>query len=200
MRERSYRVVGELVAAAASALLPYLDLPFAVLGHSMGARLAYGLVVELEERGIPAPARLYVSASLAPHKGGIFGPFRPSTTDAELATALRKIIYSVSDQEPIPDLLALAVRILRTDLEMSFAYRPPGPRRLPCPITTLVWLDYPDVSPEQMEGWSDYGDVSRHALNGDSLSFLDPPRPLLAAIEADFRLAPISCTAVKHDL
>jgi surfactin synthase thioesterase subunit len=198
MRERSYRTVRELVAAAASALLPYLDVPFAVLGHSMGARLAYALVVELEERGLPAPARLYVSASLVPHAGGFFGPFRPSTTDAELGTALRKLIHSVSGQEPIPDLLALAVRILRADLEMSFRYWPYGPRRLPCPITTLVWLDYPDVLPEQMQGWCEYGDVSRHTLSGDSLDFLNPSRPLLAAIETDFRRAYIGRTALKN--
>jgi surfactin synthase thioesterase subunit len=197
IRERSYHAVAELVADAASARMPFLDRPFALLGHSMGARLAYALVVELEERGLTLPARLYVSASLVPHAGGFFGPFRPSTTDAELATELAKIVCSLSGQKPLPELLALAVPILRTDLKMSFGYWPAGPRRLPCPITTLAWLDNPDVSTEQMVAWSNYGDVSHHSLSGDGFAFLNPPRPLLAAIETDFRLTPIGGAAVE---
>jgi surfactin synthase thioesterase subunit len=155
----------------------------------MGGLLAYALLVELQRRQLPLPVRLFVSSVLVPH-AGFFGPFHPSMSDEELADGLRRIVRSLGALEPIPELLALFVRILRGDLEMGLHYRPPGPRRLPCPITTLSWSDDPDVRPQDMVGWSAYGDVRPHVLNGDHFSFLAPSAELLAVVQTDFALLP----------
>jgi surfactin synthase thioesterase subunit len=190
MREEPYHDFESFAADAADALRPAMDRPFALFGHCMGALLGYALLVRLEETGGPLPVRLVVSSSLVPHRG-FFGPFHPSMDDERLATDLRRISVAVSGVEPLPELLPLAVRVLRGDVEMCFGYRPPGPRPLPCPITTIGWTDDADVRPEQMTEWRDYAPVREHVLPGDAFTFLNPPASMFDVVrrelESDLR-------------
>lgn len=48
-----------------SALL--CDKPYCVLGHSLGAWLAYEVCAQAQARGLPLPRKLYASANRAPH-------------------------------------------------------------------------------------------------------------------------------------
>ena len=63
--EASPRDAEALVADLASQLWPYLDRPFAIYGHSMGASLGFRLTQQLEAKGM-APAVLFLSAERAP--------------------------------------------------------------------------------------------------------------------------------------
>ena len=192
IRERPYREFEEFAAGAASGLRPYFDRPFAFFGHCMGAILVHTLLARLHDQGDPVPFRLYVSSSLAPHLG-FFGPFHPSMSDARLADGLRNNVRALGEEQPIPELIELSVRILRNDVEMFYRRRPPAPRRLPCPVSTIAWSDDPNVRPEQMAGWRECGEVTQHSLlAGDNLTFLTAPSPLLAAIELDSRPAAAS--------
>jgi surfactin synthase thioesterase subunit len=188
MRESAYETFEEFASEAALGLRPHLDRPFAFFGHCMGALLAYALLVQLHKQEAPVPFRFFVSSSLPPHLG-FFGPFHPSMPDAQLASEIRKVIASLGEEEPIPDLVGLSVRILRKDVEMFFKYRAPTRHVLPCPVTTFAWSDDRNVKPEEMMGWGDYGEVSHRLLAGDSLTFLTAPESLLAAIEQDSDLA-----------
>ena len=47
-------------------LAPYLRLPFAFYGHSMGAAITFELARSLREHGRPLPSALYVSGCRAP--------------------------------------------------------------------------------------------------------------------------------------
>uniref|UniRef100_A0A450UTP9 Medium-chain acyl-[acyl-carrier-protein] hydrolase n=1 Tax=Candidatus Kentrum eta TaxID=2126337 RepID=A0A450UTP9_9GAMM len=64
--EACYRKARPLAQALASALAPYLDLPFAFFGHSMGALLSFELARELRRRGTPEPFCLMASGRRAP--------------------------------------------------------------------------------------------------------------------------------------
>ncbi len=185
MREEPYHDFDVFSADAADALTPHMDRPFALFGHCMGALLASALLVRLEERGGPLPSRLYVSSSLVPHRG-FFGLFHPSMTDARMADELRAVIRSLGEAEPPPELLPLAIRVLRNDVAMCFAYAPPGPRRFTCPITAIAWQDDPDVPPAEMLEWCSYGQVRHFVLDGDAFTYLTAPPSLLEAIECSF--------------
>jgi surfactin synthase thioesterase subunit len=184
MREEPYHDFGTFAADAAEALRPAMDRPFALLGHCMGALLAYALLVRLTETDGPVPMRLLVSSSLVPHRG-FFGPFHPAMSDERLAADLRRISLRVSGVEPLQELLPLAVRVLRTDVQMCFGYCPPGPRALPCQVTTIGWEQDSDVRPEQMTEWREYAPVSQHMLPGDEFTFLDPPPAFFEVIRRD---------------
>ncbi len=185
MGEEPFHDFEHFADEAADALEPVLDKPYALFGHCMGALLAYALLLRLEERGLPLPVRLYPSSSLVPHRG-FFGPFHPSMTDEYLIEQLRVISRSTGAGEPLPELLPLALRVLRNDVQMCFGYAPAGPRPLPCPVTTIGWHDDADVRPEQMIEWQDYAEVDSAVLAGDAFTFLQGPPALLDLLERRF--------------
>jgi len=185
LREEPYHDFEAFAADAAEALRPAMDRPYALFGHCMGALLAYALTVRLDEIGAPLPSRLFVSSSLVPHRG-FFGPFHPTMTDDRLAEDLRAIARSTGAEEPLPELLPLAIRVLRNDVEMCFGYRPAGPHKLPVPVSTIGWRSDTDVAPDEMHEWRDYADVRHHVLPGDSFTFLTAPPELFDVIARDF--------------
>lgn len=188
MREKPYHDFERFADDAAEALRPALDKPYALFGHCMGALLAYALLVRLEQRGLPLPVRLYASSSLVPHRG-FFGPFHPSMTDEYLTEQLRIISRTTGAGEPLPELLPLALRVLRNDVQMCFDYAPPGPRRLPCPVTTIGWQNDADVRPAEMLEWQDYAEVESAVLPGDAFTFLQAPPALLELLERHFAMS-----------
>ena len=67
-REPRYTCMKDLVRDLVDALLPeFRRNPFCLLGHSLGAWIAYEVVHELWRRHEPLPLKLYVSANRAPH-------------------------------------------------------------------------------------------------------------------------------------
>src|SRR5947209_3493768 len=78
------------IAALATGLEPYLDVPYAFFGHCGSALAAYEASAEMIRAGLPAPARLYVSSQVAPQDGPT-GRFL-QMSDAELAAELEKLI------------------------------------------------------------------------------------------------------------
>src|SRR5262245_13516853 len=55
-----------LVASLLKDIAPYLDRPYALFGHSLGALVAFELARALRAAGAPAPRALLVSANPAP--------------------------------------------------------------------------------------------------------------------------------------
>ena len=66
-REPPIANVPHLVEHIVAALGPFLDLPYAFFGHSMGAVLAAEVARELVHQRRPQPYRLFVSGRRPPH-------------------------------------------------------------------------------------------------------------------------------------
>ena len=61
LREPAFRSIHELAEAAAAALEPYFDRPYAFFGHSMGALVAFELARQLRSGGRTGPRWLFAS-------------------------------------------------------------------------------------------------------------------------------------------
>jgi surfactin synthase thioesterase subunit len=198
IREQPYRDVTRLAADAADGLMPTLDRPYALFGHCMGALLAHALAARLEELGSRPPTLLIVSSAAVPHlppsrryrtpSPGLSGFYHPAMSDAELTAEMRNVARALGT-EVLPELVPLALRVLRADVELCYAYRLDAPRPVRCPIAALGWTADPEVTPGQMDDWRDYGEVRRHDLDGDKMAYLKAPRALLRVIESDFAAA-----------
>jgi surfactin synthase thioesterase subunit len=191
MRDAAHTSMEAFAKDAAEALQPYLDRPFAFFGHCFGARLSYGLSVELASRGMPLPARIFASSCLAPHRGGYFGggrsgPFTPETTDEEYMAELRHGSRLRGEPEPPTELLALSIRVLRADTELTCGYEPPGPTDAPLNITTISWTEDTHMRPDEMAEWEPYGNVHHVLLPGDDFTHRSAPADLLQAIADGF--------------
>ena len=195
IREQPFADFSAFAKETADGLAPYLDRPYALFGHCMGALLAHKLATRLEYLPVRGPSRLVVSSSLPPHfppeqryrppGAAAQGIYHPSMTDGELAAEMRRVARAQGQPDILPELLPLAVRVLRQDLDMCYRYAPQMPEPVHCPITTIGWTRDPDVEPGAMTAWAPYGSATHHELEGDKLSFIHAPRALMAALAED---------------
>ncbi|MCU7821182.1 thioesterase II family protein [Kitasatospora sp. DSM 101779] len=175
-REAHYGSYERFAADLVEFLRPYLDRPFAFFGHCAGALPAFETALRLAETGLPAPARLYVSAQVAPHD---CPHDRYLDLDEEQLRGEMSNLVTLRGGTPHPVLIDLALEVLHEDLEVNRVYRRPAPVALPGPVTVLEWTEDTEISLDQMAGWRHYAEAVEYtALPGGHFDFLSAP-PLL---------------------
>lgn len=108
--------------------------PFALLGYSFGALVAYALAVELQQRG-RTPRQLFAGAARAPHMPPT-GPPLHRMRDDELIAELRRFEGTTYEVMSNPRLMEIYLPIIRADSRVTEAYQA-EPRRLNCPLTVF---------------------------------------------------------------
>ena len=176
-----------LADAVTAALLPRLDRPLALFGHSMGASVAYETALRLEHRHGVVPRRLVVSARSAPHRS------RPTglhlRDDDELVAGVRRLGSLGSEAYDIPELRELLLPALRADYRVIEGYRPaspPVPTR--APITACLGHDDPGCDPDDVQAWSELTRTRDFALRtypGDHFYLAAHEAELVADITKD---------------
>lgn len=142
----------DLVAAAAQALAPHLDRPFAFFGHSMGAMIAFELARHLRRAGAEGLAHLFVSGCRAPQ----LARTRPVTYDLpeqEFLAEIGRLKDTPAEVLSNPELMQLLLPILRADFTVTETcqYRDEPP--LTCPLTVFGSLEDEDVPGESLSSW-----------------------------------------------
>jgi len=182
LREPLPSTLEELADTLADGLGPALDRPFALFGHCGAAVVAFVAAQRLQAGAMP-PSRLFVSSQPAPHDGPP-SRFLGLAEDA-LRTELARLIREL-DGDPVPAFVDLGLRVLRADIEAHRRYTPPAPAPLGVPLTAIGWTGDTEVPLDALHGWSAYGDVRHHRLDGGHFSFLDAPPALRAVFTAEF--------------
>jgi medium-chain acyl-[acyl-carrier-protein] hydrolase len=167
-RERPFTSLGELVAAAGPALLPFMDRHFAFYGHSMGALIAFELARRLREAGRPEPAHLLVSGCRAPQ----LPDTRDDTydlPDPEFVEELRRLRGTPPEVLEYEELLRLMLPLLRADFAVAQTYRYSEGPPLGCPLTAVGGLRDEEVTRAHLTPWRELtaGPFSLHMLPGD---------------------------------
>ena len=190
LREPTLASVAALVEGAARGLSPYLDRPFALFGHSMGALVAFELARWLRRHGQPAPFALFVSGSAAPHT-----PRRQEVLhdlpDAELIRALERLDGTPREVLYDEDLMELLLPVIRADLRLFETHRHAAEPPLGCPITAFGGATDRVVSPAALGAWREQTSArfALHMLPGDHF-FLNTARgPLLTLLLRELRSA-----------
>lgn len=145
--------MADMVAALCDSIQPYLDQPFALFGHSMGAIVAFELARLLRRRHQPLPRMLLASGARAPQfRRGHVPP--PEPGDAEFLEALRRLEGTPPEVLDNPDVLRLILPALRADAAIyrNYVYADEPP--LDCPIRAYGGAEDPNVRREHLEGWS----------------------------------------------
>lgn len=137
MEEAPLRRMEPLVTAMADAMTPVLDKPFALLGYSAGAIMAYELALELRRRGLREPSLFTAVACRPPHALLRETPC-DQMTDEELIAKLDRNFEGVPlDVLNNRHLRRLFLPPLRADLEVTDYYEGPNEGRLSCPLLML---------------------------------------------------------------
>jgi len=154
-REAPYRRLGDLVPALAEGVVPLLDRPFALFGHSMGAVVAFELARELRRRGAPGPELLAVSGRQAPRRPDPGPPFS-HLPDAEFLGELRRRYDGIPPEVLAEkELLQLLLPALRADVAALEGYSYAAGEPLACAIACFGGEDDRHVTVADLEAWRD---------------------------------------------
>ncbi|HEU5226382.1 MAG TPA: alpha/beta fold hydrolase [Ktedonobacteraceae bacterium] len=142
----------EVVQTLAQVLAPYLDLPFILFGHSMGALVSFELARQLRREGLPMPMHLFVSAFRAPQM-----PYRlPRLHALEHDT----FVQSLHRLDSIPkellaneEFLQHVIPLLRADFALCEEYNYVAERPLDCSISVFGGLTDDRVTRQELLGW-----------------------------------------------
>lgn len=183
LSEALYTRIDPLVEAMDRELRPWLDIPFAVFGHSMGALLAFEWMRKLRRDGASMPVWLFLSGRRAPDAPDDSHLLHPLPDDEFVKELTR--IYDGIPQEFLADkaLLEVFLPILRADIAVVESYRFHEDEPLDCPITVFSGVNDSSVSWNQLQAWK------RHTHRRFSMQVLPgghfySQRPLLQAISA----------------
>lgn len=175
-----------LVEKLSQSLLPYLNVPFALFGHSMGALISFELTRQLRRQDDPQPVHLLISSCYAPQIPNPNPPIH-ALPKSEFVEALRHLDGMPQEVLQDPELMQLVLPTLRADFALceTYVYSPEAP--LDCPISAFGGLQDDEVSYDNLAAWNDqtYSSFKLRMFPGNHF-FLDTARPfLLQAISQD---------------
>lgn len=190
LQEAPFRRADALVGPLLRALAGWLDRPFALCGHSMGAAIAHRLAVELRAEGGPAPVLLAVAGRQAPQLPPLQPPFFDLPRDA-FVERLRELQGTPPEVLAHEDLMEVLMPLLRADLELNDTYRPPLGEPLDVAVSAFGGDADPHVGRDAIGAWQQTtrGPFRLHVLSGDHFFLRTAAEPLLAALAADLDAA-----------
>jgi len=194
LSEPPFTNLNDLVNVAAGAVKPFLDLPFAFFGHSIGALISFELSRCLRRRFGVQPFLLLVSGSRAPQICYQGTPFfdLPETqflAEVERLNGIPKEVLQHSE------LMQIMTPLLRADFSLDQTYLYKNDQRLSCPIIAFGGLDDVIVNRASLEAWNQQTTASFSAklFPGDHF-FINTATPsLLESISSS-----ISSTTVRR--
>lgn len=177
----------DLIYAIEKELSPYLDIPYAFFGHSMGALISFELMCALRRVGhVLEPVRLFVSAHRAPQLP-VLRPLIHHLPELALIEELRRLKGTPEEVLNNPELLKILFPLLRADFTLcgTYIYKQESP--FLCPITVFGGLQDEVVPRESILAWKvqTRGDFKTLFFAGDHF-FLHKERiALLEALSQD---------------
>lgn len=152
VREQAFTDCQSLVEAFIPHLLPLLNKPFALFGHSMGAIVAFEVARLLQEQYGLRAERLIASGRRAPQTP-MTDPPTYNLPDKEFTEELRRLNGTPQEVLDHPELMQLMIGIIRADFTLTQTYNyVPGPQ-LNCPLSVFGGLKDTDISREQLQAW-----------------------------------------------
>lgn len=142
----------ELMSDVETSLRPWLDVPYVLFGHSLGARIAF----ETARRAVSTltPSRVVVSACPSPDRERHENI--SALSDEAFVARILRLGGTAAEVLEHPELRALFLPILRADYALVDTVPPvDGPIR--CPITALAGTEDVDVPQSEVESWERYG-------------------------------------------
>ncbi len=187
LKEAAYTRMEQLIDPLCDALLSYLDRPFALFGHSVGAVVAYEVARRLATWSVHhALLRLFVSARRGPHLPARRSSIYHLPTD-EFLDAIERLNGTPSSLFRDRAMRDALLPGLRADFELNdrYAARSEGPLELP--ISAFVGDRDQLVGADEMRGWGDLtlNEFSLRIFAGDHFYLAEGRADVLAAVRLD---------------
>jgi medium-chain acyl-[acyl-carrier-protein] hydrolase len=192
LRELPFGQLSSLVEVLAPVLKPYLSVPYAFFGHSVGALVAFELARQLYKRYGLEPAHIFVSGRRAPQIPDPDPPLHQLPDDEFLEELGRRYDGIPKAVRQDPELMEVLRPVLRADITMNETYRYTDETRLACPISCFGSLQDPSTTLEELAAWRDQttGRFRLRTLLGTHFFLNTARHDLLRAISEDLQDSP----------
>jgi medium-chain acyl-[acyl-carrier-protein] hydrolase len=192
--EPPFRRIEPLAHAIADIIRPYLDKPYALFGHSLGAILAFDLARKLRREQQPHPVHLFASGCRAPHLLDRTSS-RYDLPDQDLVEELRTLNGTPAEALANRELMAVMLPILRADFEALDTYVYAAEPPLQCPLTVFGGLHDDGITREELEAWREQTNAGVRVclLPGDHFFVNTAPALLLRLIADELDDATYRC-------
>lgn len=128
-------------------------IPYVFFGHSLGSRVAYELCCRLMTSGLPLPEYFIASGSGAPHLPNEDACLH-DLPQKEFIQQLKQLNGTPKELLENQALMELVTPLLRADFRISDTYQAKK-ICMPFPILVFSGEDERDITPYQLESWSD---------------------------------------------
>jgi surfactin synthase thioesterase subunit len=180
-------MIAELVPRIAGAIHG----PYALFGHSMGARLAYEVARELARLGRPAPRMLLLSGHGAPAIGRSSRRPISTMTDADLIAHLRSTGETPHELLDDVEFTRRLLPLLKTDAGVTECAPPREGPMLDCPMRVFGGVDDPMWTASDLHDWAALtrGDCQVRTFRGGHLYLVQAPQrvQLLETIRTELK-------------
>jgi medium-chain acyl-[acyl-carrier-protein] hydrolase len=176
------------VEALAEALVPLLDKPFAIFGHSLGALAGFEFARHLRRQSGIRPVRLFVSADRAPQIPSRYRPIH-ALSEGDFLAELRRLNGIPEKVLEDAELMQLVIPIVRADVAAYETYVYATEPPLDCPISGFGGLQDRRVSRTDLEAWREQtsASFSLRMFPGDHFYLNTAQLPLLQALSQELR-------------
>jgi len=183
--DAAYSELMPLVAEASEAILPLLDRPFALFGHSMGALISFEITRSIRRKRQLSPEHLFVSGCFAPHLPDPHPMHH--LADQEFVDAVRRLNGLPEEVLQDAELMELVLPALRADFTAAETYVHIAEPALSCPITAFAGSRDPLTTQESVEAWRIHtmGAFSFRMLPGDHFFLISQQALLLSILSAE---------------
>jgi medium-chain acyl-[acyl-carrier-protein] hydrolase len=189
MLEEPFDRMPPLVDALADAVAPELDRPYAVFGHSMGARLGFELLRELRRRDERAPLALFASSCKAPHVPRPPQPMFETMPEKVFVARLRTMNGTPPEVFDNPELLELVLPAIRADFAVVDHYEYADEPALACPIRAFGGTMDTEAREDELLAWQAHTTTSfgLRMLPGGHFTIVSHEPEITAALAAELQ-------------
>lgn len=183
MPEPPFVSLDALVTALTQAIAPWLGMPYALFGSSMGALVVFEVARRLSRTAAGPPAKLLVAAHRAPQLPDP-GPEIHTLPDGPFIQEIRRLHGTPDEVLDHQELRALLLPLLRADFTSCETYRFRAGEPLTCPIVAFGGQQDSEVSRRELEAWREQtlGTFTLRMLPGGHFFMHSARAALLAAI------------------
>ena len=148
-------------------IIPFLDKPYALFGHSFGGRIVFEMGLRLQRQRLACPEHVYISGCSSP-ENPCQRPYLHELSEQEFKQKLLTMAGTPEEILKNKALMKLLEPTIRADMRLSELWRFSGEEKLNVPLTIFCGLQDEIDPPAKMDSWRKYTSrkFSCHLFNG----------------------------------